>query len=492
MYTDVIKVIDILLRYLDGYDIDDLIYEYFSFMDEFRYSRINLINLVSINSILSLNPNFSADDYKRIIDGILVKSTDGMSAKEIYDKIIEGLEHGNYSFDGYNNVCIEMDGFGAVVSTVWLCSLVEEAKKKTFLRVFLFNNKEDMLLKDENELLYYLYHTKFFLVGLNGEDKQLPTIYDRAVNNTKGYLFGRDSIKSADIKEVFLRNIISGIKCRITECHFDNYNRIVEKARRKDFYTRSLREQKNCLSKWVLEAEAISVESNMELNRLALLVTESGFEKEKKQIDSSKCYSGLFELFMYVISMSSIDYDDLYLSKLKIKNHVDSELVKVYNSLKKVTRIIGLLSRGQYEKRLKTLAAIDKCNEQRNKADNIAVFPSYGRVKKHIDEYVESERKIAELCAEKNDFLQRIQYEKEAAPIDLAFDNNTIMSLIGLAIRTGRIYINENNNTLVVELNDHDMGMNVFRAAISIRDLEVLVSYAIDTLEEKYELTMAA
>ena len=55
-------------------------------------------------------------------------------------------------------------------------------------------------------------------------------------------------------------------------------------------------------------------------------------------------------------------------------------------------------------------------------------------------------------------------------PIDLAFDNDLIMRLIAEANKTGRIYVDPNNSTINVDINNKEMGMNVFKAIIPIDD----------------------
>ena len=475
MYANELKVIELILNYLDSKgNLSSLIEENYSSEEEFIASKINLFNFISINSIVSLNPNFSDKDIDKIIKGIQVINNFGeLSNREIYNNIIACLKSGSYAFDKDNNVLIRNSDIRVVVSSSWLYDLVLMSKANTFLKVFLFNKNEEMDIHDENSLLNYLYHTKMFLISMSGNQSKLNSVYKHAVINTKGMLIGQSKIKSYDIRDTFARNVPSSIKTDITKYDFNNYVMFIEKAKKNDFYNKSLKEQKEMIKEWILEDESVSIETNVSLSKLIFLLDgKKSYEEISKLVDINMCYAGLFRIYMYALANMDINYDDLYLSKIRIKNYMDDDLINNYTSLKEVIKVINSSRYNEDEMKIKdkVINDIRECNEYRAAGKDLENVKNYKKVKKGIDEFIARERELIKLGSERNSLQNIIHYKKINLPIDIAFDNSMIMSLIEEANKIGRVYVDPKSDTINVDINNKEMGMNIFKAVIPIDD----------------------
>ena len=93
MYTKEMKVIEVIINYLDSRgNLADLISENFEDEDDFLRSKINLFNLISINSIVSLNPNFNEKEIEKIVSGIqIINNPRNLSKRRIYNNIVSAL-----------------------------------------------------------------------------------------------------------------------------------------------------------------------------------------------------------------------------------------------------------------------------------------------------------------------------------------------------------------------------------------------------------------
>ena len=495
MYANEMKVIEIISNFLDlKGSLSELIDEGFGSREDFLKSKINLFNLISINSIISLKPNFSEDDLKEIIAGIQVlRCFDNLSNRKIYETIVECLKSRKYSFDEDNNVFIKDDSIEAVVSPSWLYNLVSMSKKNTFLKVFLFNKNEEMDIHDENSLLNYLYHTKMFLICMNGKHRRLADNYNHAVRNTKGVLVGKREIKSHEIKDVFSRNIPSSVKTDITKYDFNNYSMFLRKAKQGDFYNKTLKEQKEMIKQWILEDETISIEANINLSRLLFLInSDKSYDEIAKTVNLDMCMASLFKIYMYILAGMDIDYSNLYLSKIRIKNYMDEEFVKNYVSLRDLIKIINSTRYKEEITKMQegVLEDIKTCNEFRKAGKDTENIVNYGRVKSGLDKFIERQRELEKLNEERKSIQNIIHFKKTNQPLDLAFDNDKIMDLIEDATLIGRVYVM--NNNIVMEINNKEMGMNILKFVISIPDFVYFIDCTNQELKVDRTIKMAA
>ena len=492
MYANELKVIELLLSYLDSKGrLSSLISEKFGSEEEFLSSKINLFNLISINSIVSLNPNFTDKEIEKIIGDIqILNNVGGLSDKDVYNSIISCLKNGYYTFDEDNNVIIKNEDVEVVVSSSWLYSLVSMSKSSTFLKVFLFNKNEEMDIHDENSLLNYLYHTKMFLISMSGRQDRLSNVYRHAVISTKGMLVGQARIKSEEIRDTFARNVPSSIKTDITKYDFNNYIMFIEKAKKGDFFDKSLKEQKEMIKGWILEDESASVEANINLSKLIFLLDgKKAYEEIIGLVDINMCYVGLFRIYMYLLSCMNIDYDNLYLSKIRIKNYMDSELVDSYASLKEVIKVINS---PRYNEEVAVMRENIKgdillCNKLRKAGNDLNNMRNYRKIRKGIDEFIAREKELMDIGNKRNSWQNIIHYRKINSSIDLAFDNDMIMYLIGEACKNGRIYVDSKNKAIVIDINNKEMGMNVFKAVSRIDDYLYFVECTNEDLENSRE-----
>lgn len=497
MFAKELKVVELLLNYLDSRgNLSSLIEENFDSEEEFLSSKINLFNLISINSILSLNPNFTDKDIDSIVNKIQILSNPkGLDNRMVYDNIIDCLRKGLYLFDKDNNVVLKNDNIKVIANFNWLYYLVSISKKNTFLRVLLFNKNEEMDIHDEKSLLNYLYHTKMFLIGLLGKQNKLNMVYNHAVINTKGMLFGRSKIKTHKIRDILYRNIPRDVKTNISKYDFSNYSMFVEKAKRGSFYDKTLNEQKKMIEAWILEDESVSIEDNINLSKLIVLLDgKKSFEEISELVDVNKCFASLFRICMYILANMDVDYGKLYFSKIRIKNYVDSDMVVNYSDLKGIIREINSKRYNEDEEELRDSIKrnIVSCNEHRTDKDDFEIVKCYKKVRLTIDEFIKREKELLELGRKRNTLQNIIHYKKTNSPVDLAFDNDKILELLEIADSDGRIYVDSKTGDINIDINDKEMGMNVFRAVVSIDDFIYFVESCNEELNSHYSIRNVA
>ena len=167
---------------------------------------------------------------------------------------------------------------------------------------------------------------------------------------------------------------------------------------------------------------------------------------------------------------------------MRIKNYVNDELVSNYAELKETVKDINssLYTFEIGEIKNKIAKGVEDCNEYRDSKDEQELIRRYNKVREDIDQYVTREKTLARLCTKRNELQNRIHEEKINQPIDLAFDNDKIMSLINEVILTGRIYVL--NNVITLEINNKEMGMNVFKLVIPVEDFLYFVDYSNEEL----------
>ena len=476
MYTNELKVIEVLLNYLDNKEnLNRIIDETFHDNELFNYSKINLFNLVCIKSILSSNPNLSNKDIDSIVNNIEVISSNNLTNKKIYEIIINEFKNNHYSLDKDNNILIYSKEFNAIVTSSWLYNLATISRNKTFNRALLFNKNEELDITDEKSLLNYLYHTKIFLVNMkNNED--LENIYKHALINTKGYLIGKESIKSYDIKELFLRNVPSNVEINISKYDFNNYRRIINILNNyPDFYNLTLKKQKIIIEQAILGDESTNTIDYLNLNKY-ILSTDIYKNKEIiNDLNIEECYIALFKMYMYIISNMNLDYSNLYLSKIRIKTNIDESMQEDFLSLKSIVKEIN---NPKYINNINLIKediskSVKEANELRDNNRENKLYEIYGDIAKQVDSYVRKEKELQELGEKRNSIQNLIHYKKSNSVLDISFDNDEIMKKIEEAIAIGRLYVD--NNNIVIEINNKEMGMNTFTAIIPIDDFLYLV-----------------
>ena len=89
------------------------------------------------------------------------------------------------------------------------------------------------------------------------------------------------------------------------------------------------------------------------------------------------------------------------------------------------------------------------------------------RREKEEENRLENERKMVQNI---------IAYEQEHSLEDIAFDNESIVSLIKKATKSGRIYLDEyKKSTIVIELYSKRLGIVTFKTEIPLENFIVLV-----------------
>jgi len=96
------------------------------------------------------------------------------------------------------------------------------------------------------------------------------------------------------------------------------------------------------------------------------------------------------------------------------------------------------------------------------------------------------------LGRKRNTLQNIIHYKKTNSPVDLAFDNDKILELLEIADSDGRIYVDSKTGDINIDINDKEMGMNVFRAVVSIDDFIYFVESCNEELNSHYSIQKVA
>ena len=488
MYTKEMNVIEVLLYYLDNQgDFERIVDEEFSSFQSFQSSKINLFNLISINSIVSLNPNLDDESIDKLVSKIELITNHNYTNRELIENIINALRNNNYSFDVNNNIIITCEDLELVVSSSWVYELANVCNDSTFNRVLLFNKNMNLDIHDKKSLLNYLYHTKAFLVSMRSNNKDLDSIYRHAQANAKGMLVDKDSVKTYDIKDALYRNVPSDVETEITSCDLNNYNRLVEKVDSdRRFYNRSLKEQKERLSKWILEDQVVDISDNIELSKLLFLVNKNSSYKELfSSIDRNKCIVALFRMYMWLLTKMDMDYSNLYLSKIRIKSFMTDDLQKDHLNLKRVVRDISSdkynKDRDELAKQVISNVSLSNALRENNmEKDNETV---YTNIKSLVHQYVDNVKAEEKLCNKRNSLQNVIQYKQENSALDVAFDNDVVMDLILSALYSGKVYV-DNKDVIHIEKYNDETGMKIFEGVIPFRDFIYFVECSNEDLIE--------
>ncbi len=488
MYTKEMNVIEVLCYFLDNEGgLDRIIEEDFGSIQDFQSSKINLFNLIAINSIVSLNPNLDDSIIDELVTKINLITNHDYSNRELMEKIINSLKNNKYSFDINNNIVINCGDVELVVSSSWLYELASKCNDTTFNRVLLFNKSMELDIRDEKSLLNYLYHTKAFLIKMKSSSKDLDSVYRHAQTNAKGMLVGKDSVKTYDIKDALYRNIPSDVETEISNCEFANYNRILEKANKdRRFYNRSFKDQKERISKWLLEDEVIDISDNIELSKLVLSCNVNVSYKELfSKIDRNKCIVALFRIYMWLLANMDIDYSDLYLSKIRIKEFMTDDLQNNHLDLKRTVRDINSSKYNEERERIAKQVRnnINLSNALRENGMDRENETAYANIKSGVSQYVENVKEEEKLCDKRNTLLNVIQYKQENSALDIAFDNDVVMELLLSSLHGGKIYV-DSRDVIHIERYNDESGMKIFEGVIPFRDFMYFVECSNEDLVE--------
>jgi hypothetical protein len=180
--------------------------------------------------------------------------------------------------------------------------------------------------------------------------------------------------------------------------------------------------------------------------------------------DKNKIITGLFMIYLKVISKIDIDYYNVSISNFRIENYMNENL---QNNLLHQTFII--------EEQKKIENNKDKLSKEYNDIKNDLKESSYNSNanKKYADvlkDYMDMEVRESITKTLRVDVQNKINNEKEKSTNEIAFNNDRIMELICQAVDEGCIYITKSNE-LSIEIHNSRIGRTTFKVSTKISDL---------------------
>lgn len=243
-----------------------------------------------------------------------------------------------------------------------------------------------------------------------------------------------------------------------------------------EFYELPFFKQKKLISEWLLSHEMAHNDYYENFRKYLLLSSNKyDFSYIEEQVDIEKSILGLFCVYINLLVDSKIDLFDVSLTNFKLKKYTSPKIEKNMVRLRKIISQINknrsdsvisevINKRMNYINELRDLKKEDEISSQIEVLQNdIAEY----RREKEEENRLENERKMVQNI---------IAYEQEHSLEDIAFDNESIVSLIKKATKSGRIYLDEyKKSTIVIELYSKRLGIVTFKTEIPLENFIVLV-----------------
>lgn len=492
MYRDELKVLEILLNYaIDKKGLEESIAKEFESQDEFDYAKINLFNLISIYNLSShakVPYNISLDkfvkdgtcpQFKKPIPGLEYTSKKEITSPNLLKIVIYALKKGDYTFDHQNNAVIVNGTVTVTLSPEWLYRFALICEQNTYNQIYLYTKNEPGKIEDEKALLNYLYHSKSIMVSLGSRKEcDLNSEYEKANNTAQMKLSLIDKAQLEDIKRAFETSVNPELKTKVSMFQLPNTSFILKKVAETqgEFYELPFFKQKKLISEWLLSHEMAHNDYYENFRKYLLLSSNKyDFSYIEEQVDIEKSILGLFCVYINLLVDSKIDLFDVSLTNFKLKKYTSPKIEKNMVRLRKIISQINknrndsvisevINKRMNYINELRDLKKEDEISSQIEVLQNdIAEY----RREKEEENRLENERKMVQNI---------IAYEQEHSLEDIAFDNESIVSLIKKATKSGRIYLDEyKKSTIVIELYSKRLGIVTFKTEIPLENFIVLV-----------------
>lgn len=484
MVINELKCIEALMHYLIVHDVslETEILSFFDNEDIFDVTKKSLFNLVTINTLISnftSNPSFSLEEFLNsgVIPNMYPEKTAVPSTgsseyngyRDFYNKLITALKNNNYVFDEDNNIYISLASIEATIPQIWLYRLAQASKREKYDRVYLYNKNKTTRIANKDALLDYLRTTKSFLVSLStpNPNADYDVIFASTEAKVNQELKGRRETKVDDIIDLFKASIPK--ECSVTTSKYrlkDEYW-LIKKAEQlgEGFYNEPLATQEAYLNKWIVDrvnSNALSADETQKYLLLANTKKIKGFNIS--DLNKGEIISGLFMLYMSLLSPLEHDLSSISLSDFKIKSYLDEQAQASKVDRRAIDRELNGQGANNDALVREALSVFDEIKK-------LDILSDFDRINVLRARYEELSNQI------NNNKVRRENLEREKASLNdvesIAFDNDRIIYLINQAIVRGQIYVE--GKDLVIVLYNNELSEPVFKATINVNKLMSLI-----------------
>ena len=332
-----------------------------------------------------------------------------------------------------------------------------------------------MLFRSEESLKQYLQTTKSFFVELSNNETSYSC--ESIVKNAENELTQTDTKntprKVNNLIAYFKQLIPSEVDHTIEKYKIPDFNIIIKAIKSiPNFYKLPYKKQKQIIKIILLSYKNINIKNNEETQKFLLLL-----EKDNElTISKESTIPSLFGIYLTILMSLNLEHSNISLSSFKIKNFMSSTQQQ---NLKKLTELIAEID-AEEEINNNVKLKIEKLwQEIRNASseDNDLIIKKNEELQQ-IMAFYKKNLEINTIRKNKRKTLQQaVQQEQENDLNDIAFDNDLIMHMLLKCVQSGNVYINPlDNNKLIIELCNGDIGKTTFHAEISLEKLSAFTS----------------
>lgn len=511
MQVTELKCIEVLIRSLvNKTDLDREALSEFDRTSTFERTKNNLFNLISIDDLLSnfnhIQP-FSLELFLHtgIVPGMFEEKTqipqiDSKYFKDylsFYKDLLEALQEENYIFDEHNNVFVSSGKLETVIPQVWLYRLAQATKRSKFERMYFYNKNKENNIKDKNELLDYLRHTKTFVVELSSSDPKADCQVEflSAEAKTNQQVDGNREVKVANVMEIFKSNVSPEYQTTIRKYKLSDAFFLISKAEKmgREFYTEPLEVQQKYINKWMLEFIHSNEQAKTETQKFILLATtkkNTGYDP--KDFDKKQVIVGLFNLYITIIKNIGRNYELVSLQDFKIEEYMSLETQDNIKALDDIIKRVNSSRISQAHIR-QDLAETHDYVRPLDQVEDEDIISEKKVENASLTEMLKLQEAIELACGQKRNQLQdKIRLAQQNSIEDLAFDNDLIIALIIEAVKRGRVYFKPGTNHLIVELYNDELGKTIFKVSISTANLITFMenfNFGLEELDAPFKMS---
>ena len=501
MLIQELKSIELLISVIiDPSIINSSNYQNITNKPSFKKIKTTLFNYISINNFIKHyheNPSFSLN--KLLSEGRTTSEEPVIAVPEsdiryinnpnaFMTNLLKALVDENYVFDEENNIYISSEQIETIIPKEWLYIASIKYSKDKKEKLFIYNKITPNKLSSKEELIRYIRQSKSFICRQKNisESLSFSKAFTTAKSQTTSILKNMKSVKVDKIVNYFTGFIPKEFDIEIIKFHLPNEIYLVKKAQsHKDFYRLPFDKQEKIITEWCLEYYNNNLTNNLITQKF--LVSQKEVSSEELSSKKDELLIGLFNLYISLITKAGIDFDNISLSKFELKEYISSDVVKYYQELKSLKKIIDALDNSDYKKRIMedytrvsgeieqiTQEETDKLKEKKSELDVIQ------------KKYQENEANIIEYKNRVSTLTNLINSNMNYSISDIAFDNPRIIELIKKATFNGVVIQNPlDSKRILIEEQSGEIGKTIFKAEIKIESLIELIEAINNYLDEK-------